>query len=394
MKSRHGIVHILFHPVSAKRFVEPLVEASIADGTEAELWVQPVRGTEAFLASLKVPAKICPSNLELNPLKNIVAFFTLWTRLRQRRPLVLYAHLLRGAFLPLLAARLAFVPVRVYHNHGAPYIAYRGFLRAALMGMEWANCRLATHIATDSAGMRPALEALARKGMPVATFGPGSPCGLDESEYAASADPQLKRQARRAWNIGEGDLVLLYVGRPHRRKGFPLTLDAFQHLFAKRHDVHLLVCGCSTVDVKAVLPVPPKNIRALGYLEDLRPVYQVADAILLPSFHEGFGNSLLEGAAQGCALLASRIPGPDILVEDGQNGFLVEPESLNDLMRAMKQMDLDRETLRAMGAAAYQKSLLFRRAIVVGAYLAFMRDSMALADSRFRAKGAGDRLAA
>jgi len=394
MNPRRGIVHVLFHPVSAKRFVEPLVAASIADGEDAELWVQPVQGAEAFLASLKVPAKICPSNLGLNPVKTVSAFFALWMNLRHRRPLVLYAHLLRGAFLPLLAAFVCRVPVRVYHNHGAPYIAYRGILRALLKAMEWANCHLATHIATDSAGMRPALRAVAPAYEPIAVYGPGSPCGLDPSEYAETPDAAAKMRARHDWNFGDGDLVLLYVGRPHRRKGFHLTLEAFQRLFAARTDVRLLICGCSAADVAAVLPKPAPGIHALGYREDLRAVYHVGDAILLPSFHEGFGNSLLEGAAQGCAMLASRIPGPDILVEDGKNGFLTVPESVEDLMRALKEMDQDRGRLRAMGATAYQKALQFRRDLVVGPYLAFMRDIMTAADSRFSGENSGGKLAA
>jgi galacturonosyltransferase len=132
----------------------------------------------------------------------------------------------------------------------------------------------------------------------------------------------------------------------------------------------------------------------LGYLQDLMPVYQASDAILLPSFHEGFGNCLLEGAAQGCALLASRIPGPNILVEDGKNGFLVDVGDTEDLMRKLKLMDEDRTALREMGKAAYQKSLEFRRDIVLKSYLDFMHDALASADSRFRRNGSGDRLAA
>ena len=72
----------------ARRFVEPLAQALIDDGMEAEIWVQPVRGAEQFLAGLKVPVKFCPSNLGFNPLKAAITFLTLLRRIGKRRPLV------------------------------------------------------------------------------------------------------------------------------------------------------------------------------------------------------------------------------------------------------------------------------------------------------------------
>ena len=202
MKPRNGIVHVLFHPVSAKRFVEPLVKALIDDGQQAELWVQPVKGTEAFLKGFTVPVKICPSRLGFNPVKAAATFFALVKRLRERQPLAVYAHLMRGAFLPLLAGYFSGVPVRIYHNHGVSYVGYRGALRLVLMLIEAANCRLATHVVTVNAGMRPALRAVAPRGEPVTVFGPGSICGLDASEYAGAIDPKYARQDRARTALG------------------------------------------------------------------------------------------------------------------------------------------------------------------------------------------------
>jgi len=390
--SRRGIVHVLFHPVAAKRFAEPLVQALIADGFEAELWVQRVPGTDPFLGSLTVPVRMYASNISLNPLETAAAFIALWSQLRRRRPRIVAAHFSRGAFLPLLAALISRVPVRIYHNHGVPYLGYRGLLRWALQCLERVNCYLATHIVTVSAGMQPILQKLAPANRRVTMFGPGSACGLAPFEYH-EPDMQAKTEARRAWNIGDGELVFLYVGRPHRRKGFHLMLEVFQRLFGARPDVKLLMCGCSPADVVAVLPSAPPGIRALGYREDLRGVYQAADAVLLPSLHEGFGNSLLEGAAQGCALLASNIPGPDSLVEDGKNGFLTVPGSAEDLARVLRLMDRDRPRLQALGVAAYQKAQQFRRELVIAPYIAFMR-GLCAADSGFAEEKSGGRLAA
>ena len=86
-------------------------------------------------------------------------------------------------------------------------------------------------------------------------------------------------------------------------------------------------------DVARVLPYASPNIKALGYLQNLHPIYRAADAILLPSLYEGLPYSLLEGAAQGCAMIASNIPGPDALIEDDKNGLYVKPGDIDDFAR-------------------------------------------------------------
>jgi len=394
MKTRHGIVHIIFHPLAARRFVEPLAQALIDDGMEAEIWVQPVKGAEVFLAGLKVPVKFCPSNLGFNPLKAATTFFALLGQLKQRRPLVVHAHLFRGSFLPLLASFFCRVPVRIYHNHGVSYVGYRGLLRVILMLIEAANCRLATHVATVNESLRPALQAVAPAGLPIIVFGPGSVCGLAPSEYAETLDPARKAEARMDLGLNDNDLVLVYIGRPHVHKGFPVTIEAFDRLFAADPKVKLLICGCSPVDVARVCPQPPPGIRALGYVNDLHPIYRAADAVLLPSLYEGLPYSLLEGAAQGCAMIASQIPGPDALIEEGKNGLFIIPGDVDDLVRALNQIDQNREELKMMGAAALEKALEFRRERIIVPYLAFMREVVAAADSRFRTENTGDRLAA
>src|ERR1700761_1569993 len=160
-------------------------------------------------------------------------------------------------------------------------------------------------------------------------------------------------------------------------------LEAFIRRFSMRDDVTLLICGCGPDDVKRVRPDAPKNIRALGYLQNLHPVYRASDAILLPSLYEGLPYSLLEGAAQGCALIASNIPGPDALIEEGKNGLYTIPGDVDDLVRALNDIDRNRDALRRMGIAAHEKALQFKRERIIAPYLAFMREVLSATDSRF-----------
>ena len=59
-----------------------------------------------------------------------------------------------------------------------------------------------------------------------------------------------------------------------------------------------------------------------GFQTDVHPFYESADCVVLPSYHEGMSNVLLEGAATGRALITSDIPGCREAVEDGVSGYL------------------------------------------------------------------------
>ena len=63
--------------------------------------------------------------------------------------------------------------------------------------------------------------------------------------------------------------------------------------------------------------------------------YQSADAVVLPSFNEGLPNTVCEGMACGCPILASRIGDAELLVRSGRNGFLFDPGSAESMARAL-----------------------------------------------------------
>lgn len=77
--------------------------------------------------------------------------------------------------------------------------------------------------------------------------------------------------------------------------------------------------------------------RYHGFQEEPRPFYQATDCVVLPSYHEGMSNVLLEGAATGRPLITSDIPGCREAVEDGVSGFLAEVRNGESLLNAMRR---------------------------------------------------------
>ena len=77
-------------------------------------------------------------------------------------------------------------------------------------------------------------------------------------------------------------------------------------------------------------------IKFHGFQTNVHPYYEAADCVVLPSYHEGMSNVLLEGAATGRALITSDIPGCREAVEDGVGGYLCRVRDAEGLAAAMR----------------------------------------------------------
>ena len=87
-----------------------------------------------------------------------------------------------------------------------------------------------------------------------------------------------------------------------------------------------------------------------GFQTEPRPFYQQAHCIVMPSYHEGLSNVLLEAAAIGRPIVTSDIPGCREVVVDGKNGYLCEVKNAQMLYEKMKLiMEAPIEELISMG---------------------------------------------
>lgn len=93
-----------------------------------------------------------------------------------------------------------------------------------------------------------------------------------------------------------------------------------------------------------------------GFQPDPKPYYAMSHCVVLPSYHEGMSNVLLEAAATGRALITSDIPGCREAVEDGVNGFLCEKMDAQSLEKCLERFILINFDMRKeMGIAGRKK---------------------------------------
>jgi glycosyltransferase involved in cell wall biosynthesis len=270
---------------------------------------------------------------------------------------IAYCHTTKFALMPLLMSRLLGVGQVIYFNHGAPYLGHRGPVRWALWMLEQANMAAAHRVLTVSPSMARVLRpGDASHPLRYSTY-PGSSSGMREADYASPATVRLGRRT-----LTRPGVRYLYAGRLQRRKGVFVLLKAWQAHSAQFPDDELWLCGFDEQSLAAaqtkVVSLPRVVVK--GYVTQMAAVYADVDVVISPSFHEGFGYTLLEGAARGCGIVSSAVPGPDIMFTPRMQHLLFSAGDAAGLAEVMSRLSASPRALALAKCLSYRSARRFR----------------------------------
>ena len=168
----------------------------------------------------------------------------------------------------------------------------------------------------------------------------------------------------------EGGIRFLYMGRIMREKGMDELFPVMERMKAEYGEIiQFDFVGFFEDDYKEIVEEMNRKgiIHFYGFQEDPQPYYEAAHCVVLPSWHEGMSNVLLEGAATGRALICSDIPGCREAVVDGKTGFLTivkDEKSLEAAMRAFLSLSAkERESMGQRGQKWIQKKFNRRQVV-------------------------------
>ena len=93
--------------------------------------------------------------------------------------------------------------------------------------------------------------------------------------------------------------------------------------------------------------------------------------ICMPSLYEGFSNSVSEGICIGRPMLVSNVSDNHLMVEEGVNGFLFNPYSIDSMVKAFKKMlNTNQQELEKMGRESRKKAeILFDKEKFISQYI-------------------------
>ena len=153
-----------------------------------------------------------------------------------------------------------------------------------------------------------------------------------------------------------GKKYVLAVGRLARQKGFDRLLEAWRRICDTFPDWRLAIVGggpeelelkqlAEVLDVQySVDFVPPQ--------QDLAAIYRRAEFLVMSSRAEGFPLVLLEAMAAGKPAVSFSCTGPDVIIRDGVDGFLVKQNHTEELARQMARLMQDEAKRLLFGQSA------------------------------------------
>lgn len=313
----------------------------------------------------EIDAKL-PDLLHLHRLKPLVQIGNaplLLGLLQLERVDIAHLHLpfIFGAELTWLTALLRGIPyVVTYHND---LIGEGGRARLFDLYMKWVmpiilrRAHKVGVVTLDHAlNSRAAAEFKRRRSALVEI-----PNGVDAAHF--TPDPTAGAAVRSRLCIPADAPTALFVGaldRAHHYRRIDLLLEAAASLDDR--NVHLIVVGDGDLrtayEARASALSLTDRAHFVGKIPqpDLPPYYNAADVIVLPSqLQESFGMVLIEAMACSKPVIASRLPGVRTIVNEGEDGLLVEPSNVGALRTALQTLFADSARRSGMGRAGRAK---------------------------------------
>lgn len=147
---------------------------------------------------------------------------------------------------------------------------------------------------------------------------------------------------------------LLFVGNVKPHKNLYNLLQAFEKILSRVSELRLVIVGeykkLLTSDSKSFKliennSVLKANTQFTGYVkrDELIHIYKIAEALIFPSFYEGFGIPPIEAMACSCPVIASNVSSiPEVC---GDAALYFDPSNINDMESKITKTILD-DTLR------------------------------------------------
>lgn len=168
------------------------------------------------------------------------------------------------------------------------------------------------------------------------------------------AGVNLKEFVPTPYPASQEPLRFLFVGRIMKEKGVDEYFQAIRRIRKDYPNTAFDFIGWYEDHYEAQVKEMEAEglIHFHGFQSDVKPFIAAAHCVVLPSWHEGMSNTLLESAAMCRPLITTCIHGCMEAVEDGVSGYLAEVHNEDSLYSAMLRfVKLPLETKLAMGLA-------------------------------------------
>lgn len=190
------------------------------------------------------------------------------------------------------------------------------------------------------------------------------------SRLVSGSGVNIHKHRMEPYPMGD-EFRFLFVGRVMREKGIEEFLEAAEALCSKK--VRFQIVGYCDEDYQERLDRLEVRgvIEQLGFQPNIHEFLTQASAVVLPTYHEGMSNVLMEASSTGRPVLATNISGCREVFAEGETGLGFPPGNSADLIRAIRQfMEIPVGERALMGRKAREKmGKEFNRERVIDIYM-------------------------
>ena len=340
---------------------------------------------------------------KITPIQDIQSLWHFYRLCRREKPDLVHSHTPKAGLIGMLGAKLAGVPVRLHTVAGLPLMEASGIKRKVLDMVETLTYACATKVYPNSKGL---YDFILQNGYAPASklkvIGNGSSNGIDTAFFSpVQITDGQKAALLNDLGISDQDFVFIFVGRLVGDKGINELVKAFRDLKFKIQNskfknqnsgvkvqdskfeirnskseaqgLKLLLVGPPETELDPLLPETLQAIESdpdiisVGFQPDVRPYLAASDALVFPSYREGFPNVVMQAGAMGLPAIVTDINGCNEIIEEGRNGTIIPPKDSHALQAAMETFISDPERLaqlkaeaRPMIASRYEQSVVWQ----------------------------------
>ena len=274
----------------------------------------------------------------INPLKELQSWWSLYRLLRAVRPDVLHLNSSKAGLSGAVVGRIAGVKNIVFTIHGWPFLEPRPPWWRALTWLGMYVTALFVHTLIPIShydvtharmpGVKRKFAPVVHNAVPDITFLPQR-----EARTALVGAEVAERYSSVPW--------LLTIAELHPKKNIATAIKAVaahNHSYPDTPILYLVIGdGVLKKTLQTLIETEgvTTHIQLLGHVTDARQYLGAADMFLLPSYQEGLPYALLEAGAAGLPTIASDVCGIPEVITHEQNGLLFDPHSQAALEQAL-----------------------------------------------------------
>ncbi len=331
-----------------------------------------VSGHDEHLDIVKEREKVKTIAVEIqrsiSPFKDLISLYRLYVVFKKEKPSIIHSITPKAGLLTMLAGRLAGVPIRIHTFTGLIFPSKTGFMQTLLINMDRLLCWASTTIIPEGNGVKEDLIAYKITRKPLKVLANGNVNGINTEYFNPSLFTEEDTSILRAdLKIKPNDFVFVFVGRLVGDKGINELVSAFKTISAqnKTQGSKLLLVGPLETELDPLEPGTLKeietnpNIIAVGYQNDVRPYFAISNALVFPSYREGFPNVVMQAGAMGLPAIVSNINGCNEIIKDRENGVIIPVKNTAAIEETMSQFLEDKEFVSELKQKA--RSLIVER---------------------------------